>query len=261
MDKSENYQILEDHFASTFIRELMPGVLHNFANPLNGIMGRAKLLQRRIDVTVKKIEEKYPETAADLQEDLNRIKNDIGSINRESDIFFDLFRDASGKFYALASKGEERINLSQLMAAELRFANFYLEFKHEIRKNACFEENIPDIKGNPAEWSLIGWWWVRFAMSRALASEKKEFILETKHDANNVIVAMQYSGEAVTERAREIMVKYLSGDAVNPAELNLESGLLSTLQILKKNSARIEFGVESHLNRLAILIPYRMMKG
>ena len=103
MEKDKIYQALEDDFTSTFIRELLPGVLHNFANPLNAIMGRSNLLQRHIDDTVKKIHEQYPEVAVTLQDELKRVKNDIGSINKESDSFFEMFRDASGKFYALAS--------------------------------------------------------------------------------------------------------------------------------------------------------------
>ena len=71
MEERNICQSLEDDFTSTFIRELIPGVLHNFANPLNGIMGRSKLLQRRIDDTVKKINEKYPEAASELEEAKN----------------------------------------------------------------------------------------------------------------------------------------------------------------------------------------------
>ena len=82
MKKENFYLALEDDFQSTFIRELLPGVLHNFANPLNGIMGRSKLLQRRIDAVVKKMSEQYPETAEALKDDLQRIKNDIRSINK-----------------------------------------------------------------------------------------------------------------------------------------------------------------------------------
>ena len=41
MDNDGIYRELENDFLSTFMGELMPGVLHNFANPLNGIMGRA----------------------------------------------------------------------------------------------------------------------------------------------------------------------------------------------------------------------------
>ena len=256
MDKGENYRILEDDFTSTFIRELMPGILHNFANPLNGIMGRAKLLQRRIDDAVKKMEEKYPETASGLQDELNRIKNDIRSINRESDTFFDLFRDASGKFYALATRGEERFNLSQLLAAEMRFANFYLEFKHDIRKETHFDEELPELKGDLQEWTLVLWKMIRFAMNRALASEKKQYTVETKHDTNHIIISMLYSGEAVPVNDQEIIKEYLAGAKENLENCCLEQGVQSALKILKENLADIEFDVQNDMSVLSIYIPY-----
>jgi hypothetical protein len=235
--------------------------LHNFANPLNGIMGRSKLLQRRIDDTVKKIEEKYPETAHAFQDEIQRIKNDIRSINKESDSFFEIFRDASGKFYALASRGEDRINLSQLLAAEMKFANFYLEFKHDIRKETSYDENMPDFKGNIAEWSLVFWRVIRLAMNRALNSENKEFFLETKHDAQHAIVSMQFTGDAVTEFQKDIIARYLSGDAADITDSELESGISPAIQILKKNIAGIEFGVQNGLNTLCITIPYRKQRA
>ena len=134
MEISEIIHALEKDFEATFIKELIPGILHNFANPLNGIMGRAKLLQRRIEENQKKIEEMYPDVAAGMIEEMQRIKSDIRAINRESEYFFDIFRDVAGKFYAIAAKNEDRINISQLLAAEMRFADFYLDFKHEIKK-------------------------------------------------------------------------------------------------------------------------------
>ena len=108
MDKGEIYRALEEEFAATFIKELIPGILHNFANPLNGIMGRSKLLQRRIDENVRKIEELYPEAAAGMMEELHRVKNDIRAVSQESDFFFEMFRDVAGKFYALAAKTEDQ---------------------------------------------------------------------------------------------------------------------------------------------------------
>lgn len=260
MDKGENYQALEDDFTSTFIRELMPGILHNFANPLNGIMGRSKLLQHRIDDVVKKIEERYPETAAALHDEILRIKNDIRSINKESDSFFEIFRDASGKFYALAARGEDGINLSQLLAAEMRFANFYLEFKHDICKDTRFDENLPDFKGNLAEWSMVLWRVIRFAMNRALASDRKEFLLETKYDAKHVMVTLQYTGDAVPDRDQEIILKYLKGDADEMVDSSLEEGVLLAVKIMKKDISGIEFGVQNGLNSLQINVPYRTEK-
>jgi signal transduction histidine kinase len=261
METGEIYQALEDDFASTFIRELMPGVLHNFANPLNGIMGRSKLLQRRIDDAVKKIDEKYPEVAVALQDEIQRIKNDIRSVNKESESFFEMFRDASGKFYALADRGEDRINLSQLLSAEMRFADFYLEFKHEIKKEVRFENDTPDLKGNTAELSLVFWRLIRFAMIHALGSAKKGFFLKTEHDDNNITVLIKYSGYVVPAKEQDIVTKYLQGDIPDMTDAKMEKGVLLALMILKKYSARVQFYTENDNNVISVTINYRFSKG
>ena len=260
MERNEVYKALEDDFSSTFIRELMPGVLHNFANPLNGIMGRSKLLQRRIDDVVKKIEDKFPEVSTALQDELQRIKNDIRSVSKESDTFFEMFRDASGKFYALAARGEERINLSQLLAAEMRFANFYLEFKHEIRKETKLDDEIPDIKGNMAELTLAFWRLIRFAMSRALADESKEFFLETLHDHENIIISIQYTGMPVSDVEKDFLVNYLEGKILTCENSSMEKGILMAVEILKKHSTGLQFGLKSDRNVITITMPYRVTK-
>jgi len=41
-------------FEASFVREMLPGVVHNFANPLNGIMGRSSLVQRRMEAHMKR---------------------------------------------------------------------------------------------------------------------------------------------------------------------------------------------------------------
>ena len=139
MDNSEIFRTLEEAFAATFIKELIPGILHNFANPLNGIMERTKLLQRRIEENVKKMEEIYPDAAAGMMEEMKRIRTDIRSISQESESFLDIFKDVAAKFYALAAKGEDNINISQLMYSEMRFVDFNLDFKHDIKNiHICF---------------------------------------------------------------------------------------------------------------------------
>ena len=61
MNETDLYTHLVKKFVATFLDELMPGIFHNFANPLNGIMGRSKLMQRRLENFVRKIENRYPE--------------------------------------------------------------------------------------------------------------------------------------------------------------------------------------------------------
>ncbi len=259
MDKGEIYRALEKDFAATFIEELIPGILHNFANPLNGIMGRAKLLQRRIEENLRKIEEKYPEAANCMMDDLQRIKTDIRSVNQEADYFFDMFKDVAGKFYALAAKNEDRINISQLLAAEMRFVDFYLDFKHEIKKNIQWDKEVPDFKGSTADLSLAFWRIIRFAMTRALASQLKEFSIKTDHDNKYVSVFIKSSGEAMSAPDLDYLMENLNSDSLNVPGA-ADQGFLLSLLLLDKYQARINFFSEENFSTISIGFPYRNEK-
>jgi nitrogen-specific signal transduction histidine kinase len=255
---NRDYQALEDDFTSTFIHELMPGILHNFANPLNTIMGRSKLLQRRLDNAVNKMREAYPDAAQALKDEWDRIQNDVLSINKESESFLELFRDVSGKFYALTCEEKDRINLSQLLAAEMRFANFYLEFKHHINKEIRLDMDTPDLEGNRNELSLAFWMLIRFAMSSALESEPKGFFLETRHDQRNIIVFIKYSGKTMPGETVKFLNQYpQSGDA-KPPSVKMEKGVLYAVTILKTYSMLVQFSTDDCLNAISIIIPYQI---
>jgi len=255
MAKNDIYGALEKDFAATFIEELIPGILHNFANPLNGIMGRSKLLQRRIEESVRKIEEMYPETATKMADELQRIRTDIRAVSQESEYFFDMYKDVAGKFYALAAKNEDRINISLLLAAEMRFLNFYLDFKHEIKKDVQWDKEIPDFKGNTADLSLAFWRVIRFAMTRALTSSLKEFYIKTEHDNEYARVLIKSSGEAIPLIDLEALKKNF-----NPASLNvpgdIDNGLLLALLLFDKYSAKINVAGEDNFSTISISFPY-----
>ena len=254
--KNEIYGALEKDFAATFIEELIPGILHNFANPLNGIMGRSKLLQRRIEESLRKIEEMSPETATKMADELQRIRTDIRAVNQESESFFDMYKDVAGKFYALAAKNEDRINISSLLAAEMRFVNFYLDFKHEIKKDIQWDQDIPDFKGNTADLSLAFWRVIRFAMSRALSSPLKEFYIKTEHDNEYATVVIKSSGAAMPFMDLETLK-----EKFNTASLNLpgdtDKGLLLALLLFDKYQAKIRISSEEKFSTVSVGFPYR----
>jgi signal transduction histidine kinase len=257
MDKGEIYRALEEDFTATFIKELMPGILHNFANPLNGIMGRSKLLQRRVEETIKKMEEMYPEATAGMMEELQRVRTDIRAISQESEYFFDIFRDVAGKFYALAATGEDTINISQLLAAEMRFANFYLDFKHEIKKDIQLDKDIPDFKGSSADLSLAFWRIIRFAMVNALNSRLKEFHIITEHDNKYASVFIKSSGEALPPARVEALMESLNADSPVMAGGAIDRGVFLSLQLFNKYQARINIFSEENFSTISIGFPYR----
>jgi len=140
----------------------------------------------------------------------------------------------------------------------MRFANFYLEFKHEITKNMQLDNDIPDFKGGTAELSLVFWRLIRFAMTRALNSEKKDFFLSTYHDDENLFVLMNYTGESVDEKDNNIINTFLKNDASDLTAAKLENGVLLALSILKKYSAQVQFSAGNGINAISVSIPYRM---
>lgn len=256
MDKGEICRELEKDFTATFIEELIPGILHNFANPLNGIMGRSKLLQRRIEESIRKMEEIYPDTAAGMADELQRIRTDIRAVSQESEYFFDMFKDVAGKFYALAAKDEDRINISQLLAAEMRFVNFYLDFKHEIKKDVQWDKDVPDFKGNTADLSLALWRIIRFAMMRARASSLKEFYIKTDHDNKYVSVFIKSSGDTMLATDLENLMENLNSDSCDITAA-VDRGVLLSLLLFDKYQAKINVFSEENFSTISIGFPYR----
>ena len=222
-------------FDATLIAELFPGIIHNLANPLNGIMGRATLMQRRMAEHMRKMQDLYPEMPADMTAGLKKIIQDADSIVRESDRFFSMFRDLTEKFSAIAPREEERINLSQLIAGEMRFADFYLDFKHEVDKTLSLEEQLPEVTGVYAIFSLCLSGLLRRAMRVMKASPKKEFSIVTRHDEHSVIVEIGDTGEFGADGADE--------------------ELLDIIALLEDCGARIHRQREGDWNRMTIEIP------
>lgn len=257
MNREESYRVLEEEFVSTFIRDLIPGILHNFANPLNSIMGRAKLLQRRFEEFIMGMTDANPEVADKMKEDFQRIKTEIRAISNESEIFFDLFKSLSGKFYMLDSKSESRINLSQLLMDEMRFFFFYLDFKHEIKKSVKLNYDVPSFKGNSAELSLAFWKLIRFAMSRSLASILKEFHIETQYDNKHVSVLIRDSGGVLPVKDIEGLLKQVHSGELEATGSVIDPGVLFSLSIINKYRAKIKIFSEENFSTISIKFPYQ----
>lgn len=235
------YERLEKDFEATFVTELIPGILHNFANPLNGIMGRAQILQRRLRDMVAKIGVQYPDAAAAFLEPHNKLASDIAAICQESDRFYYMFQDVSGKFYAIGSATPERINLSQLLAAELRFADYYLDFKHEVRKELDLEESLPEINGIASQYSLCFWSLFRNAMERMKGSPEKAIYISTTHNNIDVMVRLRYQGRPWTEEEKKVLDSALADEDHNlPDNGDSLSRFCLSLSLLRQSGARID---------------------
>jgi signal transduction histidine kinase len=256
VDRQELIRKIAGGFDATLIAELFPGIIHNLANPLNGIMGRATLMQRRTVEHVKKMQDLYPEMPVDMAAGLKKIIQDADSIVRESDRFFSMFRDLTEKFSAIVPREEERINLSQLIAGEMRFADFYLDFKHEVDKTLSLEEQLPEVTGVYAIYSLCLWGLLRRAMCVMKASPKKQLSIATRHDACCVIIEIRDTGEFNLPAVRQVRQQNTtSQDATSGADETADEELFDIIALLEDCGARIHRQREGDWNRMTIMIP------
>lgn len=232
----------------------MPGIFHNFANPLNGIMGRSKLMQRRLENFVRKIENLYPEIANETGADCKKLISDINAINDVSEEFFDMFRVATGKFYALGARDVESLNLSVLIEAELGFADFYLDYKHNVKKEIHLDMGVPSITGITAYYSIAFWMLIREAAKNVQKRNEETFRIATTSDDQWVIVSISHIGGSLVRGWREILFP-VSGEP-DPLTCGTEGekNLICALMLLRLAGGGVEMTHDGDADLLTIRI-------
>lgn len=248
------YELLKEAFVATFLDELIPGIFHNLANPLNGIMGRSKLMQRRMAQFVGKLEKRYPDIENEMGADYKKLTSDIDAINTESERFYDMFRVSTAKFYAIDALGAEKLNLSALLDAEMAFADFYLEFKHNISKEVHLDRTVPDISGITAYHSLALWMLIRQAMMNIKDLSTEAFSLSTSHDHQWVVLKIAPIGSQMMQGWRDVHTPAGQKATALAAGGDEQKSLQSALLLLQQASKGIK--IEQDGDRLTIRFPY-----
>jgi len=256
MNGEERFRDLEQAFVATFQHELLPGILHNFANPLNGIMGRAQILKKRIEDNFKKIHDQYPHVASEFSDLHKKILSDITSITTESDRFYNMFHDVSGKFYTLGQKREEVINISRLITSELRFAEYYLDFKHEVTKEITVGDSLPDIKGIYSYVSIALWMLFRHAMKRMEAEQEKRFFLSATCDRNHVIVSCRFGGLVYSDQEIILIAEVAEKNGQGKMESQINGDILQSVALMKEMGMLVEAARHEGCNEITIRMPY-----
>jgi len=248
----EIFQELENDFEVTFSRDLIPGILHNFANPLNGIMGRTKLLQRRVEENIKKTVEHYPDAAKRFVEDYGKITKDVELMISEADRLFEMFRSVSGKFYAVGDTTTQKLNLSEVVENEMKFSEFYLDFKHQVKKQISLDPDVPEISATPADLTLFLSTLIRYCMQAMKASKVKEFSISTSRERGQATLKVQDTGSPLPGPLREFLMKGADEPPEGPEGLRK---LFLAFSLLRKYQARIEVFTEGSKNVYIVQIP------
>jgi hypothetical protein len=113
----------------------------------------------------------------------------------------------------------------------------------------------PDLEGNRNDLSLVFWRLIRFAMTRALECDPKEFYLETRHDQRTITVLMKYTGKALPGETLLLLNQYSQSGEVKLPSGKMEKGVFHAINILKAYSAHVQFSAEDRWNTIAVTIP------
>jgi hypothetical protein len=257
MSKEQCREHMEEAFAANFLKELMPGILHNFANPLGGIMGRAKLMQRRLDESIGKIKSNHGEVFKEMQKDFERLQADINALSDESDRFYGMFRDVVGKLQAIENRADGQINLSALWTQELRFANFYLDFKHEVDKKLILDEDTPELTGSEAGHSLSLWALIRYSLQRLRSSPVKEFHVSTTHNVTHICFEVRFSSSSLTAEEQSLLRE---GTLLHQGVHEEMNGLVDACSFWRACGGSVAMRHEAQTNILTVTIPYNPEK-
>jgi signal transduction histidine kinase len=260
MKEKDAYRYLEEQFVATFLDELIPGILHNFANPLNGIMGRSKLMQRRLIDFIEKIEARTPDAQQEMGVSSKKLMSDINAIVQESEKFYDIFRVSTGKFYAIGIHNMDRLNLSSLVETEMGFADFYLDFKHNVKKEVRIDHEMPDISGITAFYSMALWSLIRQSIKNIHDANNQTLMIATDHDDQWASVTINNMGGASLQGRRDALSDaILRGGKLQdvPEE---QRDLFCALSLLKKSSAGVEIMHDGDAGTLTVRIPHQLKK-
>ena len=253
MDKLELIKKLRENFISDLVDLIIPGAIHNFANPLNGVSGRITLLEMRLSKFIETIESVYPGFGERYS--LNKVSRDVGILTDESGKLITMFRNFEGKMLSLSSREQEMINIVELIEEEFGFADHYLDLKHNVAKKIHLDNDMPLISGDKAGYSLCISSLINCARLRLKNVSDKKFDIYTSYDDAKINIILQDSGEQLSETCKQIADE----NGFSPgAESVDDSGCCLSLLLLKMYDFRIAVDFRAGLNIISLSKKYRI---
>jgi hypothetical protein len=223
-------------------------------------MGRSKLMQRRLISFIEKIAACNPDMQKEMDESGKKLISDINAIAHESDKFYDLFRVSTGKFYAIGAHTMDRLNLSSLVEAEMGFTEFYLDFKHNVKKDVRIDHEIPDISGITAFYSMALWALIRHSIKNIHDANDQAFMIATDHDDQWVSVTINNICGALFQGRQDAWSDaVISGGKLQDVP-DEQKDLFCALRLLKKSSAGAELTHDRDAKTLTVRIPHQHKK-
>jgi len=129
-----DYEALE----MSFLGSMLPGIVHNLATPLSGVIGATQLLEMRLGEQEKLIAEL--ETASSRNADALRVqisknKSNLDIMSRNARQLTELLQTIIRRFHRSTNDLPQLQSLYEMLSNELQFLDANLTYKHKVRKH------------------------------------------------------------------------------------------------------------------------------
>ena len=131
--ESSEFQSLE----LSFVGSMLPGILHNIATPLSGVIGATQLMEMRNadqDKLLERLDSANKQAAEELIALLQKNKTNLDIIERNATQLIDLVHVLVQRFQRSSVRRKLPQSLNELVKNELTFLHANLVFKHKVRR-------------------------------------------------------------------------------------------------------------------------------
>jgi signal transduction histidine kinase len=139
-DQTSNSESEGQEFQSlelSFVGSLLPGILHNIATPLSGVIGATQLMEMRNvdqDKILERLDSANQQATEELTALLRKNKTNLDIIERNATQLIDLVHVLVQRFQRSSVRRKLPQSLNELLKNELVFLHANLVFKHKVRR-------------------------------------------------------------------------------------------------------------------------------
>ena len=151
-DPTARQRMLPQEFQAldlAFLGSLLPGIIHNLATPLSGVLGATQLLEKRastIEDMFEQLESLSDAERGELDKQFERNRTNVDILSRNAKHLADLLQVLVQRINRGSCSAAEYYSLNDLLQNELRFLESNLTFKHKVKKQVSLAPDVPAIK-------------------------------------------------------------------------------------------------------------------
>ncbi len=207
------------------------GIVHNLNSPLNSLLGFTQLLKRDFpdNNDINKILDAGKNLAHMVKEILSKVQKDKTSMSQPLDI-------------------------NELITQEIELLKHNLFFKHQVNLDIDLGKDLPKINAVYGDISLCFVNIINNALETLEKSEKKNLIIRTYHQEDNVAIEITDSGEGIDHRfLNQIFEPYFTTKKTNSGS-GFGLGLAISKNIIENLKGKIEIKTEIKKGSTFIMI-------